>query len=975
MLPVLGHGSRNQVVNVRSLRLWVWVGLLAATTAAGTDAQTPGHSPGPWNRVTTEHFEFLYPDALESWALHMARRMEAVHGAVEALIGFAPEDRVTVLVDDPGNVSNGSMNPGPLLYVWPTPPSPRSMIGENRGWAEILAVHEFAHAAHLTRPSRNPRVRLVASLFPLPVTNLMRVTPRWATEGYATYVEGRLTGSGRPHGVWRPAVLRTWALEGQLPTYGAMSGADDYYGGSMAYLMGSAFLEWLVAREGGDEETLPNLWRRLTAQEERSFTGAFRGVFGAPPAELYGLFTVDVTERALGVRETIDAAGGGVAGDLFQRYSWTTGDPAISPDGRKLAVRRTSKDDPSRLVVINTVPDTLTTEQRERYEEIFEEDSLDVEPVQRRPRPQRPEATLHPVVGRSYHSPAWMPDGQGILVIRDDVVENGQVRPDLFLWDWEDGGVARITRGQAIREASPSPDGSWAVGVRCLHGSCDIVRIELDNGAVATLARGAIDRPYYHPRVAPDGRTITASVQTDGGWRLVAMDIDGGNRRFLGPDDGAARFDAEYLGDGRLVLASTRGGIHDLELLEPSSGRTRPLTRVVGAAVAPTAAPNDTVFFLSLHSRGWDLRRIPLDTDASPEITTDTAHFPAATVPLEPGETFEAEEPGPARRYGLGPQFRATLPVVHATEDGFGGGVALAWTDPIGRFSWHLQGAYGTNDAPLGGSLRLRYRGFRQWIHLEGFWTRNTLPDFAPPDGSTGPGAAVGSARETYYGGLAGLELHGQGLSGRHVIRLGGSYGRLDDLGADRILGFAEFGLHLEQRPGSWRVSEWVEAHGASGRSHRLEWTRWRVHAGLDVRGKEFGAGLKATVAGSDAPVETMEAIVVGGAAPLLFDPALMSQRLAMPALATGAIRGAEVRTLQADFHVPVPATPFVWYGNALDDARTGTLLVGAQVDETTPPIPFIRFPATHIRFGGAYILNGPNADQWRAWAVLRYAP
>ncbi|MFO7894074.1 MAG: hypothetical protein R6U63_10080 [Longimicrobiales bacterium] len=950
--------------------------LVLLTAALPATAQTQGFSPGPWHRVATEHFEFVYPAALEVWALDMAERMEAVHGAVAAMVGFAPEDRVTVVVDDPGNVSNGSMNPGPLLYVWPTPPNPRSMIGENRGWGEILAVHEFAHAAHLTRPSRNPRVRLMASLLPIPVTNLMRVTPRWATEGYATYIEGRLTGSGRPHGTWRPAVLRTWALEGRIPTYGAVSGDDGYYGGAMAYLVGSAFMEWLVTREDGDETLLTDLWRRLTALQERSFTGAFTGVFGAPPDELYGTFTVDVTERALAVRDAVEAAGGEVAGELFQRYSWTTGDPAVSPDGEWLAVRRTSKDEPPRLVVISTTADTLTTKERERYERIFEDDPEDVEPVQRRPRAQKPEATLHPAVGQGYHSPAWLPDGSGILVIRNDVVSNGLVRPDLFLWDWEDGGVRRVTRGAAIREAAPSPDGTWAVGVRCLHGACEVVRIELDDGSVTTLAETTIHRPYYHPRVSPDGSTIVASVQVDGAWRLMAMNDDGSHERFIGPDDGAARFDAEFLPDGRLVVTSTRGGIHDLERLDPGSGEVTPLTRVIGAAAAPAPAGDSSVFFLSLHSRGWDLRRIALDhPPASPVVTADPAHYPVAPVPVEPGETFRAVElDDRVRPYGLGPRSRISLPMIHVSEDGFGGGAAIGGSDPIGRLSWQLQGVYGTSDAPIGGALRLRYRGLRPWVLIEGFGAQHTLPTFTPAAEGTATGPVPG-ADEVYWGGVGALELHAIGLGRRQTLRAGGSWGRLADAGADRVLGFGEYGIRLEQRPGTWRLAQWLDAHGAVGRSGTLDWTRWRTDGGLSVRGERFGLGVRGTWAGTDAPAASVESFAIGGAAPLLFDPAVTAQRVAMPALATGSIRGRDVRTVRAELYGLLPVTAFLWAGDAEGDGRGWTRIAGVEMEETVAEIPYLRLPATRIHAGLARVLNGPARDEWRAWLVMGYAP
>ena len=120
---------------------------------------------------------------------------------------------------------------------------------------------------------------------------------RWLWEGYATYVEGRLTGTGRPHGVWRASLLRQLALEGQLPTYGALDATSGYKQGSHAYLVGSAYLEWLAGRYG--DSTLVHLWRRMTANTTRSLDVAFAGVYGASPAELYGRFTAELTASAM----------------------------------------------------------------------------------------------------------------------------------------------------------------------------------------------------------------------------------------------------------------------------------------------------------------------------------------------------------------------------------------------------------------------------------------------------------------------------------------------------------------------------------------------------------------------------------------------------------------------------------------------------------------------------------------------------
>ena len=117
---------------------------------------------------------------------------------------------MTVVIEDPANVSNGFALPflrTPTVFLFATPPDPASHISANRGWGEILSVHEYAHLAHLTRPTRNPREARLWRLVPISVSPVTRKSPRWLTEGYATWIEGRLTRTGRPNSPGRASVI------------------------------------------------------------------------------------------------------------------------------------------------------------------------------------------------------------------------------------------------------------------------------------------------------------------------------------------------------------------------------------------------------------------------------------------------------------------------------------------------------------------------------------------------------------------------------------------------------------------------------------------------------------------------------------------------------------------------------------------------------------------------------------------------
>jgi hypothetical protein len=963
---------RNSIV--LSLGLGLCLGLVPLDRGQAQFLTRPHRD---WRTVRTERFDVHFPADMQAWTEPVVGRLEAYAAAVDAMVGNRPSARVTVLVEDPSNVSNGFAVPlleGPVIFLWPTPPTPSPTFGDYSDWGELLALHEYAHISHLSWPPRNPRERLLWRWLPSRISPVSRKAPSWVIEGYATYLEGVLTGNGRPQSAGRAAVLRQWAIEGRLPTYAQLSSVSPFFGGAMRYLVGSAFLEWLAERKGAESHN--HLWRRMSARQQRSFSAAFTGVYGASPEELYGRFFAEVMRKALSAEDAVRGVGlrDGV---MVQRRYWSTGEPAVSKDGKHVALVLRSPFAPSRLVVWNTaddVPDTAIANARRR---LIERDPLDVPAIDSFPRPARAIATLHPVVGRPHESPRWFADGERLLVVRDEPLGDGATRPDLFVWNRRTRSLDRITRGAAIRQADPAPDGRTAAGVRCAAGICDVVRVDLTTGAIAVIASGSPSMTWHRARWSLDGTRIAASVHRDGRWHVAV--IAGGDVQVLDPGDGAARHSPVFSPDGRsLIVVSERGGIANLELLEIATGRARTLTRVTGAVAAPDVGPDSTILFLDLHARGLDVRRLSLGSAFAAEdfqpVVLDSGVYPAGPPAARDERRFSSSPAPPARGYGAGPRHWRYLPGVGAGPDGKYVSLMVSNSDPIGRLGVVVQGGAGSPGAWRGGSLGVASRFLPIELQSTG-WLAEHEPS------RQGAGTFADSALDVrYYGlGVAG-EVERDRASWRWRLRSGGSAGTIDGPAFDdaiRRFVFADGGLGAVRTVGRSAFSASMSGRASAGVTAGQSWRRADARMALAASRTGLRLGLDAalgTTTRGDGAGLGFERFTLGGQLSPFIPQEFLTQRIVLPAVPFGVARGGRLEMYRASTTLTGWDVHMVW-ASLGDSGRRFQRFAMVEQELAFPAIGFAGIPSVTARFGAGYSFDEPFRKKARAYAGVIYRP
>ncbi|HEV8241314.1 MAG TPA: hypothetical protein VGS57_18255 [Thermoanaerobaculia bacterium] len=999
----------------------------AAARAQLDWASFAGRPSDDWRTLEVPGYRLYYPAPAEPWARHLAARLPAVRERVAAQVGWDAKDTVDVVLADPIAQPNGAAWPllhHPRLVLLLTPPNASSQLGQFGDWPQLLITHEQAHLSHLLRPSRNPLVRALR----LPFGPIALRAPRWVSEGYATIVEGRATRSGRPSSPLRAAVLRRWAQRGRLPAYPALAGdSRTYLGDAMAYLAGSAYLEWLEART--DPGSLDRLWRRLTARKVRPFAGAFRGVFGESPQALWDRFRAELSWQSVEVEKRLGS--GGRDGEPWLDRTWGTGRPAVSRDGARVAFGLTERDTPPRIAIYATKDDTEAEHRREEEQkELLARDPEDA-PAVKSGAPERDAVATLELPGTTVDpSPRFLGDGS-VLFARSLPDGDGRFRADLFHWRPDGGDVERLTHEADLRAADPSPDGGFAVAVEARWGQTRLVRVDLGSGEVTPLTEASVDVVVDSPRISPDGARLAYLRHRAEGWELVIRELASGEERIVATPPGAAVQDPAWSPRGDTLYAVVeQDGVLDVRRLalpsaadDGSAGGDAPhatpspqrITRVLGAALGPEPLPDESaLLFLSLEPEGMQVRRIALGADgagaaadtattgaatadasasttaldsASPSASTPRAldaaelHPALPPTPTAPPALALAEVP-PSRDYGFGRGEWSQLsggsagPGAASAESGIRGG------DLVGKWELLALVAVGTGAGARGASAAAAWRGWPVELVAQAYRVKER------------PSAQRDAEREA--GRLFDLTTKGAELTagwerplleGRLGARLAVGTESLDTAGGGEL---SRHGVQLETtaakqlRRGPWRLATEIGLGGALASTEGESWNRRGGRLALTLgrtRSSLQLAFAKQDLGGRPAAVDLLR---VGGLPSTLLPPFAGGNRIEVPALPAAALVGSGYEGQRVALDLPRgPLTPF-WERHRVERAHPGLQqnrwsdwvgLAGAELELRLPPLPLFDLAAARLHVGAAYGLDEPYRGDVQGWAVLAWRP
>lgn len=230
-------------------------------------------------------YEIIYDKKDKLFASKVESILQNKTGILSNYFQYAPQDPIHFVIDSDSVVANGSAQviPTNIITLYNFPPSHYNSLNTSSNWEEILVVHELVHIIHMDQT--RSFLKYMRYIFGS-IGKLGGITPRWFTEGVATWAESQFTSSGR---LKDPLIKYEVELKLKDPSFcqevDCLDEPGQYPYGHTPYWVGAHFLKYLESKKEGtirclierNSETIPfNLNRAFNLCLNKSLFVKFR---------------------------------------------------------------------------------------------------------------------------------------------------------------------------------------------------------------------------------------------------------------------------------------------------------------------------------------------------------------------------------------------------------------------------------------------------------------------------------------------------------------------------------------------------------------------------------------------------------------------------------------------------------------------------------------------------------------------------
>lgn len=686
-----------------------------------------------WQTFETANFRVHYTPKYKQWALSSAREMEAVRSLIKEQQGRVLTEKVDAYIVDPFNKANGFAVPlssKPYMALFATPPLSDSIIANSTGWQQLLVLHEYVHLVHLAQKSRSTVRSTIANWYDIYDASQIK-GERWVAEGYATLLESKLTGRGRLYNNHVEAILQQFARQGALPSYAQLSDInDDFMSGSMAYLIGVRYLQWLEEKYG--EETLDAVWTRWSAVKNRTFHQAFSGVYPDSAKNLYQRFIAEYTFAAM----TKEASFLANESTLWMNFTGNINAPALSPNKNQLAVVEAKSEGEKTEITLTIYSTAENTEKLEEFTQdkakLLKEDPQDVADKAPEVFARKQIYSLNQTNNRGINNPRWL-DDDTIIFGSSSLAAKHEFHQDLFLWQLSTNTVKQLTHGANLRRFDIAADQQTIIAERSRYGHSQLVQFSLNDLSInKEITLNSTEHIYDFPRFKPDdSNTLAYLVSTlNNKWSLQVKALNS-QKSFSVPLPENYQYLSfpEWAKNGESIYyVAGLNGETKLYNYHFQSDTLTALTSGEQAVTWPVVIDESSLLHFAINAEGPDIYQLDLTASTKNQVT-NTTQTNQITQPLTTDYKVSKatmaidESVGKNRHYGLGPQ-EGTLTLGESYHSASSSLLEFGYKsgDVLERFDWQVNVSQDIFDNVLSGTAAsVRWRGWPVQLLAHGY--------------------------------------------------------------------------------------------------------------------------------------------------------------------------------------------------------------------------------------------------------------
>ncbi|MGA7159640.1 MAG: biopolymer transporter Tol [Bacteroidota bacterium] len=584
------------------------------------------HTEVNWFTIETPHFFVHYHNGEERSARVVAKVAEDIYGPVTSLYHHEPDQKVSIILKDYDDYSNGeAFFYDNKIELW-APPLDFDLRGTHN-WFRNVVTHEFTHIIQIQTSMKFgrhvPGIYLqwlgyeaerrqdVLYGYPnvivsYPVSGFL--VPSWFAEGVAQYNRPELS-----YDYWdshRDMILRMYALDGNMLSWTEMSVfGKTSLGNESSYNAGFALVKYISETYGAD--AIPKIAKNLSSLTEMTIDGAIKRAIGKSGQELYDEWRSHIVAQYRERSEPI--LRNRVEGETIGSVGFGNFYPAFSPDGKRIA---------------------YTSNKTSDYFGISSIYIYDLE--------SKKEVEVDEKVRSSV---SWSPDGKTIYYSK--ITRNNphwSEVGDVYAYDLDKKEEKRLTFSLRALNPSVSPDGKTIVFVVEKDATLNLGIVDSDGKNFRLLTNFKNGEQVFTPKWSPDGSAVVFGYSLRGAQDIARVNAADGNLEMLltGTED---QRNPAYSPDGKKIyFSSDKTGIFNIYTYNTQTKEVEQVSNVLGGAFMPSVNQAGDIAFASYTSGGFKLNLLrsvapknflensyvpkPALSDSSPaQVTADTAAY------------------------------------------------------------------------------------------------------------------------------------------------------------------------------------------------------------------------------------------------------------------------------------------------------------------------------------------------------------